>query len=127
MRASKSGPGIWSCWSKQDPETKMFIAHCLDLNVKVSADTPDKAWARLKECLKAFYEYSYSCDPEALNITSPAGEWQEYSEVLKIALRNGRVTVETVNLVLRPPKLPEQILPLSWQRVDVEAQGAAVQ
>ena len=126
MSAPKSGPGIWSCWSKQDLETKMFIAHCLDLNVKVSAENPDKAWQRLKDCLKAFYEYCYSCDPEALNLTAPASDWEEYKEALKIALRNGSVTVETIQLVLRPPRLPEQILPLSWQRVDFETQAAVV-
>src|SRR4051794_37582467 len=102
----KSGSGIWSCYSKQDPETRLFISHCLDLNVKVSGKNPEQAWDRLKTTLKAFYEYSYSCDPDALNITASADEWEEYKTSLAKALRTNpdSITVETIELVLHPPK-----------------------
>jgi hypothetical protein len=127
-RAPQSGSGMWSCYIKQDPETQLFISHCLDLHFKVSAKTPEKAWDRLKRCIKAYYEYSYSCDPEALKLTATAAEWTEFKDVLKATLRDHpeKIKVETIELVLRPPKLPEQMLPLSFQRVECGQQAVAV-
>jgi len=128
-RAPQSGSGMWSCFTKQDEETGMYIAHCLDLHMKISGKTAEQAWDRLKRSIKVYYEYCYSCDPDALKLTASASEWAEYGELLKQTLHDdpSKVTVETIVLTLRPPKLPEQALPLAFQRVEFAPQAVAVQ
>lgn len=127
-RAPQSGSGMWSCYGTLDEETGMYIAHCLDLHMKVSGKTPEQSWERLKRCLKVYYEYCYSCDPDALKLTASASEWAEYGTLLEHTLREdpSRITVETIELVLRPPKLPEQTMPLAFQKVEFAAQAASV-
>lgn len=122
---SKPGAGLWNCYVVQDEQTGRYIAHCLEFDIKVTGSSTDQAWDRLKKTLKAFYEYAYSSDPDALDVTASNPEWDWYNRELRTALRDhpGSVTVETIELVLHPPKLPERVFPLSFQRVNLAAQA----
>lgn len=124
--APQSGSGTWHCIVKPGKDTKLFIAHCLDLHVKVAGRTLDEACQLLKKTVVQNYEWWYEFDQEGLKQTAPASDWEEYNTLFEKALREApdSIKIEHITLTLRAPKVPEQLMPLSCQRVEI-AQAAA--
>jgi hypothetical protein len=119
---SQPGSGMWCCTMMQDQETGVYIAHCLNLHMKVGGKTADEAANNLGKIIKVHYEYCYEFDPEGLSLTAPAEDWVEYGEALKKALKENpeSIVVDVIELRLRAPKVPDHTMPLSCQRVDIE-------
>ena len=126
---SQPGSGMWSCSVKQDQETGLYIGHCLNLHIKVAGRTVPEVTKSLVKLVKLHYEYCFEFDPDGLSLTAPQEDWIEYGEAFKKALKDNpkSIVVEVIELRLRAPKVPEQMMPLSCQRVEIEqAQVAAV-
>lgn len=125
--AQTGGVGMWHCYVKRDPETKLFIGHCLDLDVKVAGRNVPETWGALKRVMKAHYEYCFEHDPEGLQMSAPSKDWIIYSAAVSAALRENpkTITVEELVLNLRLPKTAEQQFPLSWQGVELAPFPAA--
>lgn len=113
--------GMWHAYSTQDVETGLYIAHCLDLNLKVAGRDDNEAWWNLKKVIKAHYEYCFEFDQEGLKLTASAKQWAEYNAAFAKALVENpeSITIERIELTLRAPRVPDQIMPLSCQRVDI--------
>lgn len=118
---SQSGPGLWFCTVKQDKETGVYIAHCLNLHTKAGGKTSDEACESLAKIIKAHYEYCVEFDPEGLNLTAPIADWREYKSALVKALREdpGSIFINTLEINVKAPKLPTQVMELSCQRVAI--------
>jgi hypothetical protein len=116
--------GVLSCLGGHDPETSLFIAHCLDFDLVESAPTWQKAWENLKLVVKHHIEYCYYNNPKGLTFSAPAHDWKRFAALIGSSTENLRV-VESITIDLRPP-LPATDIPVwihgvtAWQAINSE-------
>jgi hypothetical protein len=94
-----------SCLVHRDEDTGVFIGHCLNYDVMEVGKTDEEAWLNLKCVVKHHIEYCVSNYPDGLKRQADEKRWDEFYRALK-ANPNG-VRVDTIELELSPPSMPE--------------------
>jgi hypothetical protein len=106
--------GVLSCLLSRDPETKLYLAHCLNFDLMECANTSDQAWQNLKSVVKQFIEYSSANNPESLSVSASAEEWKYFADILRHSTKPP--IVDTIEIEMRPPLL-ESSAPIWMQGV----------
>lgn len=64
------------CLLSVDQETKLWIGHCLDFDLKTSGKSQQSVWVNLKSVVKLHIEHSFANAPERMNAhRAPMADW----------------------------------------------------
>ena len=102
-----------SCLIEQDPQTGVFIGHCLDFNLMEFGPSPENAWYNLKVVIKNHIEFCYAKYRDGLLDQADKESWDKFYSCLKKDPENYRV--EQIEIEVAEP-LPEQEVPV-WMQV----------
>lgn len=123
MPENNNKTSMLACIIGRDPETGLFLGHCLNYDLMESGSTPDEAWQKLKAVVKAHIEHCYTHYRKGLEVTASRQEWARFAELLKE--NKDSLTVEKIEIQLTAPLADE--VPIWMQRVsNVESACAVV-
>ena len=113
------------CLVWKDEKIGVFVSHCLNYDLMECGPTADVAWDNLKFVMKNHVEYCYTSYQQGLKRKAGKKDWDRFFHLLE---RNpGSLTVDKIELELKPPSLPEQELEFWIQRVQSAGESADLQ
>ena len=108
-----------SCLTWRDPQSSVYISHCLNYDLKETGANLEESWQNLKIVMKHHIEHCYSRYPQGLRRSASKECWQEFYLALQKQLQENPQGVVVEKLDIDPlPPLPEYEIPIWVQGVE---------